>query len=81
MQILRENQKREVTVALGELPRERTAARSGEETPVPARLGFSVQNLTSELAKQLGMERHEGVVVSQIDPNSEAYQAVYVVAW
>ena len=41
----------------------------------PARLGFSVQNLTPELAKQLGAERPEGVVVTQVDPRSEACQA------
>jgi serine protease Do len=75
LQILRENQKREVSVELAELPRERTAARGGEEAPAPARLGFGVQNLTPELAKQLGIERPEGVVVTQVDPNSEAYQA------
>jgi serine protease Do len=75
MQILRENQQRDVTVELGELPRERTAARGGEETPAPARLGFGVQNLTPEIAKQLGIERPEGVVVTQIDPQSVAYHA------
>ena len=73
-QILRENQKRDVTVELGELPRERTAARGGEET-APARLGFSVQNVTPEMAKQLGIERPEGVVVTQVDPQSVAYHA------
>jgi serine protease Do len=34
-----------------------------------------VQNLTPELAQQLGYSDTEGVVVSQIDPRSEAYQA------
>jgi serine protease Do len=34
-----------------------------------------VQNLTPELAKQLGYDDTEGVVVTQIDPRSEAYQA------
>lgn len=64
-----------MSVELGELPRERTAARGGEEMQAPARLGFSVQNLTPELAQQLGAERPEGVVVTQVDPSSEAYQA------
>jgi serine protease Do len=75
MQILRENHTREVTVELGELPRERTAGRGGEEMQAPARLGFSVQNLTPALARQLGAEGSEGVVVTQVDPRSEAYQA------
>ena len=76
LQLLRENQKREVSVELRELSRERTAARGGEERQTaPSRLGFSVQNLTPELAQQLGVDRPEGVVVTQIDPDSEAYQA------
>jgi len=75
VQILRDNKKRDVTIELGELPREQTAARAGEETQPPARLGFSVQDLTAELAQQLGQSDTEGVVVTQIDPHSEAYQA------
>jgi serine protease Do len=74
VQILRDNKKREVTIELGELPREQTA-RAGEETPAPARLGFNVQNLTPEIAQQLGYNDTEGVVVTQIDPRSDAYQA------
>src|SRR5262245_31158422 len=75
MQILRDNTKREVTIELGELPREQAAARAGEEEQPPARLGFNVQNLTPEIAQQLGYSGTEGVVVTQIDPRSEAYQA------
>src|SRR5215468_5228078 len=75
VQILRDNKKREVTIELGELPHEQTAARASEETPAPARLGFNVQNITPELAQQLGYSDTEGVVVTQIDPRSEAYQA------
>jgi serine protease Do len=76
LQVLRDNNKRDVTVELGELPREQMAARTGgEETPAPARLGFSVQNLTPEIAQQLGYEGTEGVVVTRGDPPSEAYQA------
>ena len=74
MQILRENQQRTVSVEVGELPRERTAARGGKETQPAARLGFRVQNLTPELAQKLGAERPEGVV-TEVDPRSEAYQA------
>jgi serine protease Do len=75
VQFLRDNKKQDVTIELGELPREQMASRGGEEAQPPARLGFSVQNLTPELAQQLGYSDTEGVVVSQIDPRSEAYQA------
>jgi serine protease Do len=74
LQILRDNKKREVTVELGELPREQTA-RAGEDVQPPVQLGFNVQNLTPEIARQLGYDDTEGVVVTQIDPRSTAYQA------
>jgi serine protease Do len=75
VEILRDNKKREVTVELGELPREQTAARAGEEKQAPVRLGFNVQNLTPEIARQLGYDDTKGVVVTQVEPGSEAYQA------
>src|SRR5262245_31082779 len=75
MQILRDNKKRELTVELGELPREQTTRANEEETPAPARVGFSVQNVPPDVARQLGYDNPEGVIVTQIDPNSEAYQA------
>ena len=36
---------------------------------------MGVQNLTPELARQLGYEGTEGVLVTQVDPESAAYQA------
>jgi serine protease Do len=72
--ILRENRKQEISVTLGELPRQ-AAAQTGEGAPPAAGLGFSVQNLTADLARQLGYDTAEAVVVTQVDPNSEAYQA------
>ena len=75
MQVLRDNKKRELTVELGELPREQTARADEESTVAPARLGFNVQNVTPELARQLGQDSAAGVVVAQVDPNSAAYQA------
>jgi serine protease Do len=77
VQVLRDNKKRELTIELGELPKESTA-RAGEEPEppaAPARLGFSVQNLTPALARQFGYDGTEGVVVTQVDPGSRAYEA------
>jgi serine protease Do len=75
VQILRDNKKQEITIELGELPREQAATRAGEEAQPPVQLGFNVQNLTPELAQQLGYGDTEGVIVAQVDPRSEAYQA------
>jgi serine protease Do len=77
VQILRDNKKQELTIVLGELPKEPTA-RAGEEPEpqaAPARLGFSVQDLTPAVAQQLGYDGTEGVVVTHIDPGSKAYEA------
>jgi serine protease Do len=74
LEIVRDSAQRAVTVELGELPREQTAQAS-EAPQAPVKLGVGVQNLTPELARQLGYETTEGVLVTQIDPNSAAYQA------
>ena len=68
---------RELTIELGELPKEQAARASEQPEPqaAPARLGFSVQNLTPEVAQQLGYDGTDGVVVTQIDPGSKAYEA------
>src|SRR4029453_2319206 len=49
VQILCDNKKREVTLELGELPREQTVARAGQEAQPPVRLGFNVRNITPEV--------------------------------
>jgi serine protease Do len=75
--IVREGKRQELTVELGELPLERTAQameRQEEEEPV-SKLGLGVQNLTPEVAEQLGYENQEGVVVTRVEPNSAASQA------
>jgi serine protease Do len=77
VEIVRDGKRREITVELGELPSERTAQtmeRQEEEEPI-SKLGLGVQNLTAELAEQLGYENREGVVVTRVEPNSAASQA------
>ena len=71
--IVRDGQRRELTISLGTLPEELTA------TAVPPvlqeELGMGVQNLTDELAEQLGYEGKEGVVISEVEPGSPAASA------
>jgi serine protease Do len=69
-------QKKDVTVTLGELP-EKTAqnaeAESGEQNPMR---GVQVDDLTSEVARELGLRRDtKGVVVTDVDPDSPAGDA------
>ena len=57
--------------------------RIGELTDVPAQagrrepsrnLGFTVQNLTEEMSRLYGLSRTQGVIVTGVDPDSEAYR-------
>ena len=74
VELLRNNQPQELTVELGELPEEQNAT-TGEEKQPSSQPGFNVQNLMPELASQLGYNGAGGVIVAQVDPDSEAYQA------
>jgi serine protease Do len=73
MQIIRDGKRQELSIQLGELPSEMTAM--APEIGTKEKLGFAVQNLTAELAEQLGYETDTGVVVTRVDPNSAAFQA------
>jgi serine protease Do len=45
---------------------------SADESDVLEQLGFAVQDLTEELAYQLGYEGQEGVIVADVEPGSDA---------
>jgi serine protease Do len=69
--ILREGKKETVTVELGERPN--TEEMTTNETPATIYdLGLEVRDLTDELAKRLGYEDIEGVVVVDVRQGSEA---------
>jgi serine protease Do len=43
-----------------------------DESEILKRLGFTVQDLTEELAHRLGYEGQKGVVVAEVKPGSDA---------
>jgi serine protease Do len=45
------------------------------KTPSHKSLGITVQNLTPEIAKRLGLDKNTGVVVSRVEPGSPAENA------
>lgn len=47
-----------------------------EEAADPGKLGFRAMAVTPEIARELRMERAEGVVVSQVDPSGAAAEAL-----
>ncbi len=70
--ILRNGKNMSITVTLGEMPAEMSAAGPGG---VQKELGFVVQTLTPALASQYGIDKNmTGVVVTAIDQNSSAYR-------
>jgi len=68
---LRDGNPLELAITLGERPG--TAAQTQEPAEEPEQsLGLQVQNLTKELADQLGYELGEGIIVSGVAPGSPA---------
>jgi serine protease Do len=70
VEVIRDKKPRQFTVEIGELPDKVLA--SADDSELLKQLGFSVQDLTEELAYQLGYEGQEGVIVADVEPGSEA---------
>jgi serine protease Do len=76
--ILRDGKQQTVTVTVGSLADSREARAVTAEKPevhASEKLGLSLQELTPELAKQLGVQGDKGVVVTEVKPDSPAAQA------
>ncbi|HET6528515.1 MAG TPA: Do family serine endopeptidase [Balneolaceae bacterium] len=74
--IVRDGEKETYTVTLGEYPQElATEQNQPQNQSIEEKTGFRVQNLTPEIARQLGLsEGVEGIVVTDISRTSEAYR-------
>ncbi len=76
LKILRDGKERTIEVVLGEFPESETPARRKRAENTYEKLGFSVTNLTPNLAQQFGFDPDErGVVVTRVRPGSNAYEA------
>ncbi len=77
--VLRDGKRQTVMVMVGSLADSREArAATSEKLPesrATEKLGLSLQELTPELAKQLGVQSDKGVVVTEVKPDSPAAQA------
>jgi len=73
--VLRDGKDRELTVQLGELSasRERSGGAAPEEQP--ASFGLSVQPLTGDMARQLGVRASSGLVIAEVEAGSRAAEA------
>jgi len=74
MVIWRDGKRKTLTAKLDKRPpiEELAGTLSAETTK---ELGFTVQNLTEELAQKYGYEGQSGVIVNKVEPGSEASQA------
>lgn len=74
--ISRDGGQETVAVTLGESPEDEPTDQSRRDNEdLEQQLGFEIQNLNPNIARQLELDAdQEGVVVVQIDENSEAYQ-------
>ncbi|MBN2130471.1 MAG: Do family serine endopeptidase [Sedimentisphaerales bacterium] len=71
MVVLRDGEEMTFTVKLAQRPDD-TVADADEPEESSDRLGFTVQALTEELAQQLDYEGLDGVVVTDVEPGSQA---------
>jgi serine protease Do len=73
--VMRKGDRKDLEVTLGELDAdvEKASVEPSEESK--PRYGLTVQDLTPEVAQQLGLEGSKGVLVAKVDPESAADEA------
>lgn len=72
VKVLRDGKELTLKAKIGEMEEEATA---GIKSPDHPALGVSVQNLTPQIARELGVKQTAGVVVSSVDSGSPAEEA------
>jgi serine protease Do len=75
LEIIRNGERRALTVDLGERKEETVVASIPSPPPQPeVKLGLNVQDLTPELAEKFKIKDQKGVLVSKVDPGSVAQE-------
>lgn len=73
--IIREEDERIITVELGERPTDLAAVNTTPKRDMDAELGFNIENLTSDIKRQLNIGNDtQGVVVSSVEQSSNAFE-------
>lgn len=70
--IIRDGNRKDVTAQLGKRSEEMLAAAEGSKAL--EKLGFTVENLSDELAERFGYQGLSGVIVTKVEPDSSAAQ-------
>jgi serine protease Do len=74
VKLLRDGKEVERQAKVGEMEEENTS--ETEKSPVHPSLGVTVQNLTPQVARELGLKKSAGVVVTGVEPGSPAAEAL-----
>jgi serine protease Do len=76
--VIRDGKEVNIPVVLGERPKGRMGGAEQEVKPeekASKTLGLTVQNLTADIAKQLGYKNDKGVVITSLAPGGPAEEA------
>ncbi len=73
VKLLRDGQEIERQAKIGEMEEENPSA---AKSPIHPSLGVTVQNLTPQIARELGLKKSTGVVVTGVEPGSPAAEAM-----
>ncbi|MFH1912190.1 MAG: DegQ family serine endoprotease [Pseudomonadota bacterium] len=71
--LLRDGKEVERQAKVGEMEEENTSA---AKSPIHPSLGVTVQNVTPQVARELGLKKSAGVVVTGVEPGSPAAEAM-----
>jgi serine protease Do len=75
LEVIRNGERRQMTVDLGERKEEVVTAAIPAPPPVPElKLGLNVQDLTPELVEKFKLKDQKGVLISKIEPGSTAQE-------
>jgi serine protease Do len=75
MKVLRDGHEKELTVTIGEQPGDLRIAKADGDEKEFAFAGVAVQDLDRDTAKELGIKKAQGVVVTSVEPDSGADKA------
>ncbi|MHB8789918.1 MAG: DegQ family serine endoprotease [Desulfobulbaceae bacterium] len=73
--VIRDGKKKTVKIAIGEQPADMAKAPGSNGDDSLQNMGLTLQNLTEELAGQLGYSPEQGVLIAEVEPGSPAQQA------
>lgn len=68
----RKGKEKTLPVKIGELSAE-SSRNAGEDIP-SSKLGLTVQNITEDMSRRYGLRQSQGVLVSSVSPDSEAFR-------